>query len=452
MAILIVGDQAGLFGRGTVGEGCDRDNLDLPGVQRDLVEAVLATSTPVVLVLVTGRPYAVSWALQRCAAVVQAFFPGEEGAAAIAGVISGRVNPSGRLPVTLPRSAGAQPYSYLHPPLGDPTTVSNLPTAPGLLFGHGLPYTTFEHADLAIAGDVEAGCSFVTTVRVTNTGPRAGTDVVQLYGHDVVASITQPTARLLGYRRLVLEPGESAVRGSSSRRPGSRSRIGISCAWSSRGTSSCGSVPHARHAKQRRACGSPAKPTRSRSTILAGPRPSSCRPDRPLVWFLGELNPWASSGAACCGLARGARRPVGPGQVRARPVVTSPVRPGRSQAGLPTGGSSWRRQTRAEVGNRHCGERRRACVDRPTPRRRHRARREAAGAGTAALGMAGESSDGAGVASGVLKVTAMQVSEGVGMAVTNREFSRLRGSRHAAGEVAPRLGASPQTTAAVSCS
>jgi hypothetical protein len=121
------------------------------------------------------------------------------------------VNPSGRLPVTLPRSAGAQPYSYLHPPLGGPTTVSNLPTAPGLPFGHGLSNTTFEHADLAIAGDVEAGGSFVTTVRVTNTGPRAGTDVVQLYGHDVVASITRPTAQLLGYRRLALEPGESAV-------------------------------------------------------------------------------------------------------------------------------------------------------------------------------------------------------------------------------------------------
>jgi len=393
VAILIVGDQAGLFGRGTVGEGCDRDNLDLPGVQRHLVEAVLATGTPVVLVLVTGRPYAVSWALQRCAAVVQAFFPGEEGAAAIAGVISGRVNPSGRLPVTLPRSAGAQPYSYLHPPLGGPTTVSNLPTAPGLPFGHGLSYTTFEHADLAIAGDVEAGGSFVTTVRVTNTGPRAGTDVVQLYGHDVVASITQPTAQLLGYRRLVLEPGESAVVRfvvPTADSPGSSSRIGISCAWSSRGTSSCGSVPHARRVRPRRVCGSPAKPTRSRSTILAGPRPSSCRPDRPLVWSLGELNPWASSGAACCGLARGARRrPVGPGQVRARPVVTSPVLPGRSQAGLPTGGSSWRRQTRAEGGNRHCGERRRACVDRPTPRRRHRARCEAVGAGTAALGMAG---------------------------------------------------------------
>ena len=96
--MLVVGDHAGLFGRGTVGEGCDRDDLELPGVQRELVEAVLATGTPVVLVLLTGRPYAVDWALDRCAAVVQAFFPGEEGGAAVAGVLSGRVNPSGRLP------------------------------------------------------------------------------------------------------------------------------------------------------------------------------------------------------------------------------------------------------------------------------------------------------------------------------------------------------------------
>ena len=126
-----MGDHAGLFGRGTVGEGCDRDDLELPGVQRELVEAVLATGTPVVLVLVTGRPYAVDWAMARCAAVVQAFFPGEEGSGAIAGVLSGRVNPSGKLPVSLPRSAGAQPYSYLHPALGEGDEVTNLATTPG---------------------------------------------------------------------------------------------------------------------------------------------------------------------------------------------------------------------------------------------------------------------------------------------------------------------------------
>jgi beta-glucosidase len=119
IAVLVMGDRAGMFGRGTVGEGCDRDDLELPGVQRELVEAVLKTGTPVVLVLVTGRPYAVDWAITRCAAVLQAFFPGEEGSGAIAGVLSGRVNPSGKLPVSLPRSAGAQPYSYLHPMLGE---------------------------------------------------------------------------------------------------------------------------------------------------------------------------------------------------------------------------------------------------------------------------------------------------------------------------------------------
>ena len=135
-----VGDQAGLFGRGTVGEGCDRDDLELPGVQRRLVDAVIATGTPVVLVLLTGRPYAVGWALDRCAAVVQAFFPGEEGAVAVAGVLSGRVNPSGRLPVSLPGSASAQPYSYLHPRLGGASSVSNLDPAPALPFGHGLSY------------------------------------------------------------------------------------------------------------------------------------------------------------------------------------------------------------------------------------------------------------------------------------------------------------------------
>ena len=126
VAVVVVGDQSGLFGRGTVGEGCDRDDLELPGVQRRLVEAVLDTGTPVVLVLLTGRPYAVGWALERCAAVVQAFFPGEEGGPAIAGVLSGRVNPSGRLPVSLPRSAGAQPYTYLHPALGGDGDVTNL--------------------------------------------------------------------------------------------------------------------------------------------------------------------------------------------------------------------------------------------------------------------------------------------------------------------------------------
>jgi beta-glucosidase-like glycosyl hydrolase len=211
VAVVVVGDHAALFGRGTVGEGCDRDDLELPGVQRALVEELLDTGTPVVLVLVTGRPYAVGWALERCAAVVQAFFPGEEGGRAIAGVLSGRVNPSGRLPVSLPRSAGAQPFTYLHPILGGDSDVTNLSSSPARPFGFGLSYTTFTHDRLTAPADSPTGDALRATVRVTNTGDRAGADVVQLYGYDPVASLTRPVAQLLGFRRVSLGPGASAV-------------------------------------------------------------------------------------------------------------------------------------------------------------------------------------------------------------------------------------------------
>ena len=211
VAVLVMGDRAGMFGRGTVGEGCDRDDLELPGVQRELVEAVLATGTPVILVLVTGRPYAVDWAMTRCAAVLQAFFPGEEGSGAIAGVLSGRVNPSGKLPVSLPRSAGAQPYSYLHPTLGEGAEVTNLSSTPAAPFGHGLSYTTFTHTDLVVPSVVVTDGALTVTVRATNTGTMHGHDVVQLYGRDLVGSVTRPVAQLLGYRRVRLAAGESVV-------------------------------------------------------------------------------------------------------------------------------------------------------------------------------------------------------------------------------------------------
>lgn len=214
VAVVVVGDQAGLFGRGTVGEGNDVESLELPGVQRDLVETVQATSTPTVLVVLTGRPYAIGWALDgptAVGAVVQAFFPGEEGGTAIAGVLSGRVNPSGRLPVSLPRSAGAQPYTYLHPPLGGPTDVSTADPSPVRAFGYGLSYTTFTYDEFVVDPQVSTGGTFIASVRVTNAGDREGDDVVQLYGRDVVASVTRPTVQLLGYQRIHLAPGESVV-------------------------------------------------------------------------------------------------------------------------------------------------------------------------------------------------------------------------------------------------
>ncbi|WP_345710994.1 beta-glucosidase family protein [Kineococcus glutinatus] len=214
VAVVVVGDQAGLFGRGTVGEGNDCESLDLPGVQRRLVEEVVATGTPVVVVLLTGRPYAVGWALEgdgpRPGAVLQAFFPGEEGGAAIAGVLTGAVTPSGRLPVSLPRSAGAQPFSYLHPVLGGPSDVTATDPTPLRPFGFGLSYTTFGYCDLVVDESVPAGGTFTAAVTVTNTGDVAGTDVVQLYGHDVHGTVTRPVVQLLGYTRLALAPGGSA--------------------------------------------------------------------------------------------------------------------------------------------------------------------------------------------------------------------------------------------------
>lgn len=213
LAVVVVGDQAGLFGRGTVGEGNDSESLDLPGVQRELVEAVVATGTPVVLVLLTGRPYAISWALDgdgpRPAAVLQAFFPGEGGGLAIADVVTGRVNPSGRLPVSLPRSAGAQPYSYLHPVLGGPSDVTATDSTPVRPFGFGLSYASFAYDDLAVDPSVRAGAAFTASVTVTNTGEVAGGHVVQLFGRDVHGSVTRPVVQLLGYARVDLDAGES---------------------------------------------------------------------------------------------------------------------------------------------------------------------------------------------------------------------------------------------------
>jgi beta-glucosidase len=219
VAIVVVGDRAGLFGRGTVGEGNDVESLELPGVQRELVSAVVATGTPVVLVVLSGRPYALDWALDGAAthdgpatpaAVLQSFFPGEEGATALAALLAGDSSPSGRLPVSLPRSAGAQPYTYLHPVLGGPNEITSADNTPVRPFGFGLSYTTFERTGLSVPDVVRAGETFTARVQVRNTGTRAGADVVQLYARDVVGSVTRPVAQLLAYARVDLAPGESA--------------------------------------------------------------------------------------------------------------------------------------------------------------------------------------------------------------------------------------------------
>jgi beta-glucosidase len=211
VCVAMVGDLAGLFGHGTSGEGCDADELRLPGLQGPLLEELLATGTPVVVVVVSGRPYALGEVAGRAAALVQAFMPGEEGGAAIAGVLSGRVQPGAKLPVQIPRTPGGQPGTYLQPPLGaENSGVSNLDPTPLFPFGHGRSYTSFAVDDLRISDEsVPTDGEFTVTVRVRNTGERAGDEVVQLYLHDVVAQVTRPVKQLVGFARVPLEPGEA---------------------------------------------------------------------------------------------------------------------------------------------------------------------------------------------------------------------------------------------------
>jgi beta-xylosidase len=210
VVVAVVGDEAGLFGRGTSGEGCDATDLRLPGVQEDLLHALADTGKPVVAVLITGRPYAIGGVAGRLAAVVQAFFPGQEGGPAIAGVLSGRVVPSGKLPAEMPGSAAGQPSSYLKSRLAAGHAGSSVDPAPLFAFGHGLSYTTFAHEDLVIsAAEVATDGVAEVSSTVRNTGPLAGAEVVQLYLSDPVAQVVRPVRWLAGFARVELEPGQA---------------------------------------------------------------------------------------------------------------------------------------------------------------------------------------------------------------------------------------------------
>ncbi len=210
VVVAVVGDEAGMFGRGTSGEGCDVTSLRLPGVQEDLLLALADTGTPVIAVLVTGRPYALGAVADRLAGIVQTFFPGEEGGRAIAGVLSGRIVPSGKLPVEMPGPDAAPPSSYLRPRLAGPHSGSSVDPSPLFAFGHGLSYTSFGYDDLAVSPEgvpTDGRADITCTVR--NTGSRAGTEVVQLYLGDPVASVARPLRWLAGFIRVPLEPGEA---------------------------------------------------------------------------------------------------------------------------------------------------------------------------------------------------------------------------------------------------
>jgi beta-glucosidase len=211
LCVAFVGDLAGLFGHGTSGEGCDAEDLRLPGVQAELLDELLGTGTPVVVVVVSGRPYALGEVHGRAAGLVQAFMPGEEGGPAIAGVLSGRLEPVGRLPVQIPRSPGGQPGTYLQPPLGaEHGGTTNLDPTPLFPFGHGCSYTSFEVSDLQLScSEIPTDGEFTASVRIQNTGSRQGEEVVQLYLHDLIASVARPVKQLTGFARVHLAPGQA---------------------------------------------------------------------------------------------------------------------------------------------------------------------------------------------------------------------------------------------------
>ena len=214
MAIVVVGERSGLTKDCTCGEARDRMDIGLPGRQNELVLAVAATGTPVVLVLVAGRPLAVESAAAKCAAIVHAWVPGEEGPEAIADILFGAANPGGKLPITVPRHSGQIPIYYGHKPSGGKSNWqgpyvdgSNEPLWP---FGFGLSYTRFEIRDLALdRPSLAVDGEFEASVVVANVGEREGDEVVQLYLRDEEASVTRPVKELRGFRRVHLAAGEA---------------------------------------------------------------------------------------------------------------------------------------------------------------------------------------------------------------------------------------------------
>ncbi|HET6586356.1 MAG TPA: beta-glucosidase BglX [Oleiagrimonas sp.] len=214
VAVVVVGGDLSM-----IGESDSRAHLDLPGHQLDLVKAVQATGTPVVVVLASGRPLAISWMADHVAAILDAWLPGDEGGPAVAKLLFGDANPSGKLPMTFPRDVGQVPLYYAHQPNPRPLNkehpeytshYADMPNSPLYPFGYGLSYTQFAFGPVHLSSDrLAPGGTLHVKVRVTNTGKRRGAEVVQLYVHDEVASVSRPVRQLKGFQRIVLNPGQS---------------------------------------------------------------------------------------------------------------------------------------------------------------------------------------------------------------------------------------------------
>jgi beta-glucosidase len=222
VAIVVVGEKQSRNGEDepndspTDGEGHDVASLDLTGVQEDLIKAVYETGTPVIVVLINGRPLSIRWTAEHVPAIVEAWEPGERGGVAVADVLFGDYNPSGRLAITIPRHVGQLPAYYNYKPSkaywiqGERRGYVDMPATPLYPFGYGLSYTRFEYSGIRIdPAEIHTAGSARVSVDVKNAGDREGEEIVQLYIHEAVAPVSTPVKQLRGFERVALKPGEA---------------------------------------------------------------------------------------------------------------------------------------------------------------------------------------------------------------------------------------------------
>ncbi|HEX5303042.1 MAG TPA: glycoside hydrolase family 3 C-terminal domain-containing protein, partial [Streptosporangiaceae bacterium] len=209
VAVVVLGEWQNM-----IGEAASRSSLELPGGQLALLQAVVATGTPVVLLVMNGRPLDLRWAAENVPAILDIWYPGTQGGAAVADVLFGDVAPGGKLPFTWPRTVGQVPLVYSHTISHEPANQERRywdeESTPLYPFGHGLSYGRFEYRALTLDRDrIQAGETVTASVTVTNTGERAGDEVAQLYIHQRHGTASRPVRELKGFQRLTLEPGES---------------------------------------------------------------------------------------------------------------------------------------------------------------------------------------------------------------------------------------------------
>jgi beta-glucosidase len=213
VTVIVVGEPSG-----DSGEASSRSNIDLPGSQLQLIQQIAATNKPYVVVLMNGRPLTIPWLADNAPALLEAWYPGTEGGDAVADLLFGKVNPSGKLPISFPRNVGQVPISYNELPTGrpyDPNSKWNsryldVPNPPQYAFGQGMSYTTFNVGSPHLSStSVSPNGQLRVSVPVTNSGSTAGADVVQLYLHQDYTSILQPVKKLEGFQRVTLGPGQT---------------------------------------------------------------------------------------------------------------------------------------------------------------------------------------------------------------------------------------------------